>query len=268
MTHPDLKPVSLIIYSIMALCFGGYALAETAMIKNFAVFFLLVSVVCLSACFFVCQRTNKKYSSSLPETAPSTQLNENHSETDGSAALTNQVLDSYNLLEKGIVNDLTIVRKDLDQIKGLVKDAVSGLTEGFYGVSSNIEMQQQLVNLLLNPEIVQQDDAHHKTLQQLRALNQTIKHDSSLCVRSLQFEDILSQVASHSDHYITDIEKYLRNFKSMVENMPDDANDQNKMINLFKAELSSSHIKRQDQDTKNRTKIIQKNLSEGSVELF
>ena len=250
LTISDLKPISLVLYSIIVTCFSSYALAETMLVKNFAVFFLFVSVSCLSVCFFFCQKNQKtpKRSSTLP-------VEKNYN---------NDIKKALSIFNTGVKKDLELIRQHLVQIKSLVNDASSGLTEKFYSISSRIDQQQRLMDRFLDKC---NELSMAQTAEQVKMINHFVKEDAGNCIRALQFEDIVSQVSDHCALYLDDVEKYLANLRLNF-----DALENGKLMNKRKENPGNPSATFENNSecssSKNRTNIAQHNLSAGNIELF
>ncbi len=258
--YSDFKPVAFVLYTIILFCFASYAVAETMLVKNFAVFFLLVSVACLSVCFFYCRNLRAKSSSGTTVTTSSNQS----TCPDPSIWELDEVARICSAYHGGIQHDIDNIKNDVQQIKELVRNAASELTEHFYSITSSVDHQQRLVEVIVNSN---QDTNNDKLSSQIWKFNQQIKNDSNSCIRSLQFEDILSQIADHANLYLTDMEKYLANLGKVLATLEPGGVPNS---DITGDEKYSSDLKKLHEELKrqNRTNIRQNNVSEGRIELF
>ena len=247
----DLKPIAFVLYSIIVACFTSFVIAETMIVKNFAVFFLFISVAYLSVCFFYCQSTRKNSNIHTLTTSTEKTKVENLKQ----ACIT---------FRNGIRKDIDMIRKDHQQIKQLIRNATSGLTENFYNISSRIDQQQRVINNLIDQC---KELSATRSAEQIRLINQFIKDDAGNCIRALQFEDIVSQISDHGALYLDDIEKYLGNLQSLLQIA--ESGDPFCSLTGEDRKAPTAMDSRMDKyQQENRTNIVQKDLSAGNIELF
>jgi len=250
MTTSDLKPIGFILYILIGACFITYYFAETAYTRNFAIFFLFVSIILLSMCFIFCKTGKIKIKE--PQNVPNLDC------------AVNEILHVSTAFSIGARGNLSIVGNDLEQIKKILRTAISGLLENFYEISSLIDHQQRLTDLLDDST----QESHRQYLKmQVKVLNQKIKEVSGNCVRSLQFEDIATQLVDHGSLYISELENQLEQLQSIIgdinSTLPENVN-----LSPFEKHLLSKNEESRHSESSKRSNITQESVSISSVDIF
>lgn len=171
----------------------------------------------------------------------------------------------FELLESAVKEDLVVVKQELYQIKSLVNNAVSQLSESFHNVSSNSSEQQRLIKIALDALSSGKDE---NTLSQLDKTQKKIQDSSAIAVQSLQFEDIVTQVSDNSIQYIDNLDDFFREFRMRMNDQLNNDSDYNDTVDLLKHFLEDVKQLRKTRLLPDRKAANQNNLSEGDVELF
>lgn len=246
-----MKPVIYIFYTLMLIGFGMFIFNDTITMNLFMIILVLTSVMFMSICFYILLTGNPQ----------------NHQNTNElNIKETNLLfLQLYNLIESSVKDDLNIVRMELVQIKGLVSNATTQLTDSFYEISSNTKEQQRLVNQIINTISL---ESNNKITLELDNLSRLINTNSSDAVRAFQFEDIVIQISDNSIQYIDNVEKFFTEFKQELEKQLSNKQSHSKIIEQINSFVSDLKLLRQQQKLLGRKAASQHDISEGEVELF
>ena len=173
----------------------------------------------------------------------------------------------FELLESAVKEDLVVVKQELLQIKGLVNNAVSELTQCFYEISSNSEEQYRLVRKTIESLPDTRDEL---VLSSLEISNTKIKNSNASAIRSLQFDDIVIQVSDNSLQYLDNLDKFLNEFRQKLLDRikSENTSDNTGTTGLLKSCVTDVEQIRQLIQLPDRKAVHQNNLSEGGVELF
>jgi len=244
-----MKPVTTFLYLAMALGLAVTALADINLVR-----YIAVSVVTVCVIFLLKSRNSNT----------SDRFDIEHNSVNISV-VNNELNELFDLLESAIKEDLVVVKQELLQIKGLVNNAVSDLTDSFYSLSSTSDEQYRLISDLVN---IMKNTGNDRALIEIDENNKKIKDSSADAVRSLQFEDIVIQVSDNSLQYIDNLDKFLNEFRQRISSrINSSANAQDAVVQL-KSYVNDVKQIRQDIQLPDRKAVHQNNLSEGGIELF
>lgn len=190
---------------------------------------------------------------------------DNKPSNSGLSELNHELETLFNLLESAINEDLVIVKQELLQIKGLVNNAANDLTENFYSLSNNSNEQLRLVNILRSSPTPFNDT---KTLSALDDINDLIKKSSANAIRTLQFEDIVTQVSDNSIQYLENLDNFLLEFKKRLSFSINNPHQSSDATTQMKSYVENAMKIRQERQLPDRKAVHQVNLTEGGVELF
>lgn len=246
-----LNSTVLLAIIIACLCFVTYAVSETPAIRSYAVFILFTLFCCYLFSIVI-----------LPHLASNKNQNSNNSNKSVSDTEIQQL---YEILESSVKDELVVIEQELKQIKEIVRDAVKELTSGFYGLSTNIDEQQHLVNSIIDAITITEKE---KLLSDLDNSTQAINKNVATTVRALQFEDIVTQLSDNSLLSANNIDEFLNELKTNLQNQLADTPLQTLAIDQLKALLYEAKAVRKEQKLQHEKVISQTNLSEGNVELF
>lgn len=175
----------------------------------------------------------------------------------------NELLLLFELLESAVKEDLVVVKQELNQVKGLVNNAVKELTDSFYQVSSGSEEQKKLFSEILN-----RNEKPQQVELELSRTSKLIKDACADAIRTLQFEDIVIQVSDNSIQYIDNLDEFFNEFKQQLSNRLDRSaspEDVKQQLHMYVELIKNIRKERQLPD---RKAVHQNDLAEGGVELF
>jgi len=120
-------------------------------------------------------------------------------EITGSSELRDAVHSLAEDLNQLVSREHQILQDELGQVSTLVGDAIKTLVESFNNLSRQVAEQENLVQLIVT-EVLDSNDLEVEQLARISALSQQIKHNVVTVTRSLQFDDIVQQLVTHSHH--------------------------------------------------------------------
>ena len=251
MTNKAAKLILLTTFTITVSCFYGLMFIESETVKDFSLLLLFVTITLTYIFLYTITIFNNK--------------NPNNSNMSQLTKLSHEYNLLYDHVETIIQDDINVIKSEITQIKCVVSDAVKQLTESFYEVSRNAHGQQHLVNSIINAI---NKDNHKNTLLEIQKSTQNIKEHGSKAVRSLQFEDIVIQVADNGLQYTSDIEIYLHDIKNLLREHLDKLNHHHAMISEDDTIVNAAQQVRNKRSLPDRKAAYQQNMTEGGIELF
>jgi hypothetical protein len=171
----------------------------------------------------------------------------------------------FELLESSVKADLQVMRLESEQIKHVVSDAVKQLADSFYGVSANANNQQTLVNSLLTAINI---DNQGTALSGLHEAAGKIKEYETAAIRSLQFEDIVIQIADNSIQYASDVDAFLDEIKKLLHEYLDNVHLHYGSGGRQSTIASAEQLIRSKRLLPDRKAAHQQDMTEGGIELF
>lgn len=248
-----MKPVTVLLYTIIAISLVGTVFIDALSVRY-------IAVILISGCIYYLSKLPRESASGSEYTSS------DHASGNVSINVVNEELNQlFILLESAIKEDLVVVKQELLQIKGLVNNAATQLTESFYSLSSNSDEQLKLVGELIS---ALKDVNNQKTIAELDKTNTLIKNSSADAVRSLQFEDIVIQVSDNSLQYIDNLDKFLNEFRLRLSSRINATATTQDAAGQLKSYVSDVKEIRQEVQLPDRKAVHQNNLAEGGVELF
>jgi len=251
MTLSELKPITFFLFSIVLFCCSSYVLGDTTIVKDFSVYFIFISVSGLAISVFLCQISPVKIS-----TVSCTNCN---------AKINFELYRLYELFEACINDDLRLVMQDLTQIENLVNHAGNSLTDSYQHIISVIDQQQQVVDSLVE---TLGDDINSDKISQIKQAKLEVYERSSQCIRSLQFEDIVSQIVRNCLSNADEISRYLSQFKSVIKNQQKNPSLHVDAISQLKILIGNIKEFQLSRGYQTRIEFAQKDLTAGHLELF
>lgn len=109
-------------------------------------------------------------------------------------------------------DDLRALRADLQQVRGLVHDAVVTLGDGFQGISERLRLEHQVIAVLMARMLAERSALnHHLSGELARAADAGVNAKEGLdtLARALQFEDVVRQLLEHCDRQAAGIEAFI-----------------------------------------------------------
>jgi len=90
-----------------------------------------------------------------------------------------------------------ILQGELGQVSTLVSDAIKTLVESFNNLNGQVAEQENLVQFIV-AEILDSNDQDVEQVGRISELSQQINQNVASATRSLQFDDIVQQLVTHS----------------------------------------------------------------------
>lgn len=169
-------------------------------------------------------------------------------------------------LNELVVREHQILQDELRQLSTLIKDAISTLDTSFKQINENASAQTKLVSSIT--DILKNiDQSIPREIDEINKVSEQIDKNVATAVRSLQFEDIIQQLAAHSSNRASQIEQL---FKKLGENLAIlktiDENDMAQIEQVIQAMQSDMEDFRRAVEKDNPVK--QASMGEGKIELF
>lgn len=198
-----------------------------------------------------------------------TMLKNNFAENDNKIyPLLQEISQLYQNIDSAICHDLKIIKSEIMQINEVTKDASQNLTHIFFTLNEYIVAQKKSIELLCNST---DDKSKKHNESNICKINDNIHELSMSVIRLLQFEDIVSQIASNGIQHITSIESYMNCINIVVKNSINNLTHTNMLASIHKTTEEISNINLsilQNNVHPIRKATKQMDMSEGSVELF
>jgi len=183
-----------------------------------------------------------------------------------------QILESYQevvlVLSQLLLEENKGLRDSMQRIDSLLKHAVELLNESLFSVNSTIVQQQNTLSGAMMDEVQNEEQNSGATAGQdllfslKKALSITIKLNAILSktTRSLQVEDIVSQIVSHVVQRTMEIDEALIKIKKIPA--LNNAHEREQLLNEIKDGILKIH------ESTGENHVKQKNLNEGDIDLF
>ena len=117
----------------------------------------------------------------------------------GSSELREAVYGLAEDLNQLVSREHQILQDELGQVSTLVDDAIKTLVESFNSLNRKLVEQENFVQLIV-AEVLDPNDQEIEQLCRISELSQQINRDVASATRSLQFDDIVQQLVTHSHH--------------------------------------------------------------------
>ena len=248
-----MKPSILFLNVIIALCLLGIVAVEDPLFRYAAVFLIALSTFLNYTQFR--KRADLKESVSHSGNITDIDIQD----------ISEELTQLFEILESAVNEDLLVVKQELRQIKGLVNNASNELSESFYSLSSSCEKQTNLINSLRDSLY---STNNKKLLRELDNIQSSIKKDKADAIRSLQFEDIVTQVSDNSIQYLENLDQFLTEFKKRLTFSINNPHQSSNVSSQMKNYVEDVKIIRQKKSLPDRKAAHQKTLDEGGIELF
>ena len=165
-----------------------------------------------------------------------------------------------------VVREHQILQDELKQLSTLIKDAIGTLDRSFKQINDNASAQTKLASSITD-KFREIDQSIPREIDELSKISEQIDKNVAAAIRSLQFEDIIQQLAAHSSNRAGQIEQL---FKKLGENLAIlktiDENDMVQIEQVIQAMQSDMEDFRRAVEKDNPVK--QASMGEGKIELF
>lgn len=178
----------------------------------------------------------------------------------------NLLHDIATTLNELVVREHQILQDELNQLSTLIKDAICTLDKSFKQINVNASEQTKIASSIT--EIFRKNDQSiPREIDELGKVSEQIDKNVAAAIRSLQFEDIIQQLAAHSSNRAGQIEQL---FKKLGDNLAIlktiDENDVAQIEQIIQAMQSDMEDFRRAVEKDNPVK--QASMGEGKIELF
>lgn len=100
-------------------------------------------------------------------------------------------------LNRLITREQQILQGELRQVSTLVSDAIKTLVESFNSLNEQVAEQENLIQIIV-AEVLDSNDQELAQVSRISELSQQISQNVASATRSLQFDDIVQQLVTHS----------------------------------------------------------------------
>lgn len=152
-------------------------------------------------------------------------------------------------------------KKDITSAKTLVTEMASkDMTET---ISSKDKVDRML------EDIGQYDEHVAKELNKISDISQEINQSVGLAVRSLQFEDVVTQVVSYSNEHAERLQELVHHLNIQINSLSESFDDENIHVDHVVAQFKSNiEALKQQWNTPVNKAVGQSSMEEGDIELF
>ena len=181
----------------------------------------------------------------------------------GSRALLHDIATTLNEL---VVREHQVLQDELKQLSKLIKDAISTLDRSFRQINDSATEQTKLASSITDI-FKQADRSIPVEINELNKISEKIDKNVAAAIRSLQFEDIIQQLAAHSSNRASQIEQLFKKLGENLVKLKDvDENDTARIEQVIQAMQSDMEDFRRAVEKDNPVK--QASMGEGKIELF
>ena len=187
-------------------------------------------------------------------------MDSNNSQSEALRQTIDKVADNVSQL---VIQEQQAMNDDFIRMSDILQEAAKNLRDCFSEMSNQLAKQSARLRTKNNAQ-------HQPSNDNMRALMSTTSEMSlhvGKAIRSLQFEDIMQQMISHSRRRAEEIEKLFAVLTSHISGLSADATLRpEQIIEILENCLTDIHAVEQALDLKNPVK--QQSLAQGDVELF
>ena len=166
-----------------------------------------------------------------------------------------------NVLNEQIRNQAEKARSTVDQVRSIVSETATKDME--HAMSSQQKVGHMLADLeAMNSEI-------SESLGDVSSIISQIEMSVSNAVRSLQFEDIVTQLVDQVRHHLSNLNNFTAEMRTFTQEQQDspcvDEREYLARIEQFREKI---HAKRQEVESNRMTRVNTESMEEGEIELF
>lgn len=158
--------------------------------------------------------------------------------------------------------DLRALRADLQQVRGLVHDAVVTLGDGFQGISERLRLEHQVIAVLMARLLAERSALNHHLsgeLARVAGASAGANEGLDMLARALQFEDVVRQLLEHCDRQAAGIEALIAVLAGLAGGQPE-----TQLVQACESYLEMSAGWARDR----QRHLTQTTMQSGDVELF
>jgi len=169
-------------------------------------------------------------------------------------------------LNRLVSREHQILQGELGQVSTLVGDAIKTLVESFNSLNGQVAEQENLVRIIV-AEVLDSNDQEPEQVGRISELSRQINQNVASATRSLQFDDIVQQLVTHSQRRTEQMEQLFAGLTkklselSVVESQ--DSAQIAKYIEAMQEEIS--HFRAMLEKT---NPVKQTSMGAGKAELF
>ena len=159
-----------------------------------------------------------------------------------------------------------ILQGELGQVSTLVSDAIKTLVESFNNLNGQVAEQENLVQFIV-AEVLDSNDQDVEQVGRISELSQQINQNVASATRSLQFDDIVQQLVTHSHRRTRQMEQLFAVLSNKLSEMkvvePQDLTQIAENIEAMQEEINRFRVALEKTNP-----VKQTSMGAGKAELF
>ncbi len=169
-------------------------------------------------------------------------------------------------LNRLITREQQILQGELRQVSTLVGDAIKTLVESFNSLNEQVAEQENLIQIIV-AEVLDSNDQELAQVSRISELSQQISQNVASATRSLQFDDIVQQLVTHSHRRTKQMEQLFAGLTKKLSELkvvePQDSTQIAKYIEAMQEEINCFRVALEKTNP-----VKQTSMSAGKAELF
>ena len=169
-------------------------------------------------------------------------------------------------LNRLVSREHQILQGELGQVGTLVGDAIKTLVESFNNLNGQVAEQENLVQIIV-AEVLDSNDKELEQVGRISELSQQINQNVVSATRSLQFDDIVQQLVTHSHHRTERMEQLFAGLTKKLSELkvldPQDTTQIAKYIEAMQEEINRFRVALEKTNP-----VKQTSMGAGKAELF
>lgn len=169
-------------------------------------------------------------------------------------------------LNRLVSRENQILQGELGQVSTLVGDAIKILVESFNNLNDQVVEQENLIQSIV-AEVLDSNDQEPEQVSRISELSQQINQNVAAAIRSLQFDDIVQQLVTHSQRRTEQMEQlFVGLYEKLSELKVVEPQDSTQIANYIEAMQEEINHFRVALEKTNPVK--QTSMGAGKAELF
>lgn len=169
-------------------------------------------------------------------------------------------------LNRLVSREHQIMQGELGQVSTLVGDAIKTLVESFNNLNGQVAEQENLIQFIV-AEVLNSSDQELEQLGRISELSQQINQNVASAIRSLQFEDIVQQLVTHSHRRTKQMEQLFAGLTKKLSELkvvePQDSTQIAKYLEAMQEEINRFRVALEKTNP-----VKQTSIGAGKAELF
>ena len=169
-------------------------------------------------------------------------------------------------LNRLVSREHQILKGELGQVSTLVGDAIKTLVESFNSLNGQVAEQENLVQFIV-AEVMDANDQELEQVGRISELSQQINQNVASVTRSLQFDDIVQQLVTHSYRRTEQMEQLFAGLSKKLSELkvvePQDSTLIAKYIEAMQEEINRFRVALEKTNP-----VKQTSMGAGKAELF